>query len=122
MTMNSTLAAFLRLLQFSENESNSTLDRLTTANAAAWLAHGNSYGVTAEATLLQEISDSTKHPVARAVTLTRSIVDTLILNRLPLSPPFQSVDALYGTITDDGVAAFVQRPVDPSQDEPQPRP
>lgn len=122
MTKNSTLAAFLRLRQFSENERNSILDRLTTANAAAWLAHGNSYGVTGEAPLLQEIADITKNPVARAITLTRSLVGALIANRLPLSPPFQSVDALYGAITDDGFAAFEQRSVDPFEDEPQPKP
>ena len=122
MTKNSTLAAFLRLRQFSENESNSILDRLTTANTAAWLAHGSSYGVIGETALLQEIADLTKHPVARVITLTRSLVDALIANRLPLSPPFQSVDALYGAITDDGVAAFELRPVDPFEDEPQPKP
>lgn len=122
MKKNPTLAAFLRLRQFSKNDSNSDLDRLTTANAAAWLAHGSCYGVTVETTLLQEIADLTKHPVARAITLTRSLVDALIAHRLPVSPPFQSVDALYGAITDDGVAATELQTLDPFEDEPQPRP
>ena len=52
MTKNPTLAAFLRLRDFAKNESNSTIDRLTAANAAAWLAHGTSYGVTGETALL----------------------------------------------------------------------
>lgn len=122
MTKNPTLVAFLRLRQFAENERNSTMDRLTTANAAAWLAHGTSYGVTVETTLLQEIADLTKHPVARATTLTRNLVDALAAGRFPLSPPFQSVDAFYSAMTEDGTAAPEQHPIDPFEDEPQPKP
>ena len=88
------------------------LDRLTTETAAAWLAHATSYGVTADAALLREIADPRRHPVSRAKTLTRELVEALTAAGLPLSSPFQAVDVLYSSFEDDGLMSYVT-PVDP---------
>ncbi|WP_411974702.1 hypothetical protein [Sulfitobacter faviae] len=124
MAYNPTLAAFLRLRRFSASDIASPLDRLTTANAAAWLAHAASYGITGEAYLLNEIADPKKNPVERAKTLARTMVDELTASGLPLSPPFQSVDLLYSAIEDQGGDAVELRPSDPFQSgiEQGPRP
>jgi hypothetical protein len=117
MTHNPTLAAFLRLRAFAASEAVSPLDRLTTENAAAWLAHATNYGITGEPRLLHEIADPRKNPVERATTLARAMVEELTAARLPLSTPFQAVDLLYSAIEDEGIGAIELTPPDPFQSE-----
>lgn len=113
MTHDPTSSAFSRLRAFAADAEHSPLDRLTTATAAAWLAHATSYGVTADAPLLREIADPQRHPVARARTLTRELFEALTAAGLPLSAPFQAVDVLYSAIEDDGNASHYTMPMDP---------
>ena len=124
MTYNPTLAAFLRLRSFAASDVASPLDRLATANAAAWLAHAASYGITGETYLLNEIADPKKNPVERAKTLARTMVDELTESGLPPSPPFHAVDLLYSAIEDQGGGAVELGPADPFQSgiEQGPRP
>ena len=113
MAHDPTPSAFSRLRAFAMDVGHSPLDRLTAETAAAWLAHATSYGVTADAALLHEIADPRRHPVSRAKTLTRELVDALNAAGLPLSAPFQSVDVLYSSLEDDGSSAINVTPADP---------
>lgn len=113
MTQDPTPSAFSRLRAFALDAGHSPLDRLTTETAAAWLAHATSYGVTADAALLREIADRRRHPVSRAKTLTRELVDALNAAGLPLSAPFQAVDVLYSAIDDAGYIGDDVKPLDP---------
>lgn len=117
MTHNPTLSAFLRLRAFASNEGATPLDRLTTGNAAAWLAHATSYGITGDTTLLQEISDLEKNPVARATTLTCGLVNAINAAGLPLSTPFHAVELLYGAVEGDGIGVVELEPVNPFEEE-----
>ena len=117
MTHNPTHRAFQRLCAYAANAECLPLDRMTTGNAAAWLAHANTYGVTADTSLLREIAEPGKNPVERAATLTRELVDAIAAARLPLSTPFQAVDLLYSEVDDDGSHAFRATPQDPFEDE-----
>ena len=111
MTHDPTSSAFARLHAFAADAGHTPLDRLTTATAAAWLAHATSYGVTVDTVLLTEITDLRRHPVARSKTLTREIVEAMTAAGLPLSSPFQAVDVLYSSFEDDGLMSDVT-PVD----------
>lgn len=113
MSHDPTLSAFLRLRAFSDDEAMSPLDRLSTETAAAWLAHATSYGITADTKLLRDIADPGRHPVARAKTLTLTIVEAMSAAGLPLSAPFQSVDVLYNAIEDDGHGGVAWQPTNP---------
>lgn len=113
MSHDPTLAAFLRLRAFSADEAMSPLDRLSTETAAAWLAHATSYGITADPEILRDIADTGRHPVARSKTLTLTIVKAMSAAGLPLSAPFQSVDALYNAIEDDGHGGVAWQPANP---------
>lgn len=113
MTNDPTLAAFTRLRKFACGNKGSALDRLTTGNAAAWLAHATTYGIMGETSLLQSIADPEKNPVERAKTLTRSIAEAMSSAGLPLSTPFQAVDRLYSDIEDDGISGPNLTPSDP---------
>lgn len=115
MAHNPSLAAFLRLRNFAASEVASPLDRLTAANAAAWLAHATTYGITGEAYLLNEIADPKRNPVERATTLARTMLEELTAAGLPLSPPFQAVDLLFNAIEDEGGDATELSPLDPFQ-------
>ncbi|WP_243268551.1 hypothetical protein [Sulfitobacter sp. DSM 110093] len=114
MSHDHALSAFLRLRSFAADTSASPLDRLVTGNAAAWLAHATCYGVTADSRLLADIADPEKHPVARAKTLSHSLVRAVTVAGLPASPPFQSVDVLYSAFEDDDGAVewHVQNPLE----------
>lgn len=117
MTNDPTLAAFARLREFASDHKSSALDRLTAGNAAAWLAHATTYGITGETSLLQSIADPAKNPVERATTLTRSIVQAMSSAGLPLSTPFQAVDRLYSDIEDDEISGPNLFPADPFEAE-----
>ena len=117
MKHDPTLAAFQRLLAFASKEGATLLDRLTTGNAAAWLAHATSYGITADILLLQEIADPEKNPVVRATTLTRGLISDITAAGFPLSTPFHTVDILYSALEDDEISMLKLEPEDPFENE-----
>lgn len=94
-THDPTTAAFARLKRFAQNEDAPLLERMVAETAAGWLALATCYGVTADPWLLAEIADDARHPVARAKTLSRSLVEELASLGIPVTSPFQAVEVLY---------------------------